>query len=495
MMLCIFVTFSYYVYEVALYAVRSEGNGGRGYGNTGRSVQEETGRDAKGRPLSFAARCTQREEAFRASNAHLRTPIVHDASSTPPPLFIDKTVKFLPSEYPVEQYVKTAFWDEGFTEVPDHLKADFVIGKASGKVVNWQICEGTMKHNHIPGQKAFVTKDGLARTLASGDHLGSPASRQTGIVSSAFFKQSFATEKPQDCDGFFALVEDMALHKEENAAELRRPQFIRKALVGGHNGKGLSILNGADLLAELAVYKETHLCKGGRVLVQRFLKNPYLVEGRTFNLRLFMLVLRGSPAFVVYYDGYLRLTKSKYNVDGNDNKAFISNSEKVWKRKGKESNDDVKHFWMLPELTRYMHAQGDLPAKYQANEFGGDAYLKEVLRPRIMAVFTHIFRTSQKNLKTGHQYFGVYGADMTLEAETLTPFVFEVNYSPELSRFVPLSAIKNMYSDIVTVELALMRNHTYLWEEIKEELRAPERFNVLVDDQKGYTFSRPDLFA
>ena len=419
---------------------------------------------------------------------------------------VEKTVFYLKAKFPVERYIKSSFSDEGFTVVSSHTDALFVVGKSTAAAIGWEVCAGAGKHNHVRGQRSMVTKDGLTSSLRLSNSKGAELFKRTGMLSDMFYKPSYAVSKPADCNALMLAVEaaDFLAHPQE----LARPQYIQKALSGGHNGQGLTILTGEDMVDLHKTYQETHRCPSGNVLVQRFLQNPALVEGRTFNLRLFMVVLRTKPALVAYYDGYLRLTKSRFNLDGKDSKAFISNLEKVWKKKGGGGGSDSgggggaerepKHFWLLNELVEYLHAGTKLPAEYQAlpKAAGAERYLDEVLRPRIMSVFSHIFRSAQRTLDPGPQWYGVYGADMTLEADTLTPYVFEVNYSPELSAMVPLGAVQNMYPDVVTAEEHLLTNHTAAWEELSPLMRAPERFNVIVDDQKTprFTYARPDLF-
>jgi len=45
----------------------------------------------------------------------------------------------------------------------------------------------------------------------------------------------------------------------------------------------------------------------------RYIKNPLLLEGRKFDIRVFMLIANTSPYVVFYHKGYARLCLQKYS--------------------------------------------------------------------------------------------------------------------------------------------------------------------------------------
>eukprot|EP00755_Sulcionema_specki_P032292 Sspe_Gene.98441::Locus_71857_Transcript_1_1_Confidence_1.000_Length_1325::g.98441::m.98441 len=345
---------------------------------------------------------------------------------------LPKTVVYLKAGYPIEQYIRRSFSELGYTEVRSPRLATFLIGKATAEQIRWEVCANTMKHNHIPGQRGIVTKDGLFESLRKVDGRKGTHMRWWEIV-----KETFLVYKPEECGRLMALVEAMPDRPPGEDSVV----FIQKALRGGHNGKGLALLNTQMMKQMLHNYKSTGRCANGqRVILQRFLNNPLLIRGRTFSLRLYFHVVRTSPALVLYHDGYVRVTRAQYNKSSTDAQRAISNFEKVWSGNSTgEADMGEKHFLTLKELEEYAVRSHGVE----------DGWLNNYLRPRFMSMFAHIYRALEPSLKKeSTQYFGLFAPDVTLD-ESLNPWIFEVNFSPELSRFVPLEHIPEMYKNII----------------------------------------------
>jgi len=52
------------------------------------------------------------------------------------------------------------------------------------------------------------------------------------------------------------------------------------------------------------------------IVVQRYVENPLLVEGRKFDIRAYMLVVCMKPYLVLYNHGYVRLSLNQYTTEG-----------------------------------------------------------------------------------------------------------------------------------------------------------------------------------
>ncbi|KAJ9451632.1 putative alpha-tubulin polyglutamylase Ttll1 [Diplonema papillatum] len=390
---------------------------------------------------------------------------------------VPKTVSYLASEFAPERYIKESFSALGYADItPQHREATFVIGKKTAEAIGWRVCAGVAKHNHIKGQIFMVAKHNLASSLRKADAAGALA-RETGIKSSeGFHQKSFELWQDGGCADF---LKDWDEHVDWSAAG---PQYILKAITGGHNGAGLTLLDPAKLLAFKRRHDETGRCAAEKILAQRFLRDPFLLHGRTFSMRQFLLVLRVKPLLAVFYEGYVRVTRRRFAPNSTDLRDFVSNSEKVWLSSPTAPLED-RHFWTLRDLASYV--------RDPSSSHGGDRVSFEgSLRPKIKAIFAHILRSIESNLSPSPSFFGVYGVDMSLDSQ-LSPWVFEVNFSPELSKFLPLQLIENMYPDVIKMQMRLLDEPQATWADLQQVATDPERFELVADQQQGFTAVYP----
>eukprot|EP01062_Namystynia_karyoxenos_P072871 TRINITY_DN6949_c0_g1_i3.p1 TRINITY_DN6949_c0_g1~~TRINITY_DN6949_c0_g1_i3.p1 ORF type:complete len:471 (+),score=96.57 TRINITY_DN6949_c0_g1_i3:97-1509(+) len=395
---------------------------------------------------------------------------------------LPRTVTYLPAAFPVERFVRTSLSQIGFHDAGSaRSRATFLVGKSTAERFKWQVCRDTQRHNHIPGQKALVTKDGLYRTLRNAYASG------RGPRPDEIQPATWLVYERKDCQDLMDFVEKSHMDN----VEARKAMFIMKALQGGHNGKGLTILDGHDMEGMLKKYKQTGRCVNGKAaIVQRFLSRPLLLYGRTFNFRLFIAVARTSPALVLYHDGYIRITRTPFS-NSTDQKGAVSNSEKTW---GEGENAKVlpmerAHFWSLQQLNEYV--TGTLGLR-------SDNWLASTLRPQIKALLAAVFSAALPVLSPEPQYFALYGADLTLDAD-LRPLLFEVNFSPELSRSLPLHHISNLYVDLASMQLALLEAQRSgaaapTWAELRRATPGPTNFQPIVDEQRNFKFTKEGFF-
>jgi hypothetical protein len=51
------------------------------------------------------------------------------------------------------------------------------------------------------------------------------------------------------------------------------------------------------------------------VVVQRYIENPLLINGRKFDIRAFMIVICSKPYFVYAHPGYARISLNQFTCD------------------------------------------------------------------------------------------------------------------------------------------------------------------------------------
>lgn len=55
------------------------------------------------------------------------------------------------------------------------------------------------------------------------------------------------------------------------------------------------------------------------MIVQRYIENPLLINGKKFDIRVFMIISCMKPYLVLYNHGYARLSLNQYTTDDYEN--------------------------------------------------------------------------------------------------------------------------------------------------------------------------------
>ncbi len=179
-----------------------------------------------------------------------------------------------------------------------------------------------------------------------------------------------------------------------------------------------------------------------RYIAQRYVTNPYLIEGLKFDLRIYVLIYGCDPLRIfLYKEGLARLATEQYvppdskNMENlymhltnyainKNNENFVFNTD--------PTRTDVGHKRSLTFVWKYI------------DEHGGDS---KALRERIKAcliktvcavqpLLKHSYRTSQPNDYGNNKCFEVLGFDILLDQD-LKPWLLEVNHSPSFTTDTP----------------------------------------------------------
>lgn len=300
----------------------------------------------------------------------------------------------------------------GWVETDDDFEWDFTWAD-----VHWvremfsdlQMDDG-QRLNHFPNHYELTRKDLLIKNLK---RMRRQLQRSEAPAEAA--KYDFWAES-------FVLPGEYALFLEQ-FKRTRGAHWIMKP-IGRAQGKGIFLFN---RLAQISEWRKDHTWKADgpqaeAYIAQRYVDNPYLVGGRKFDLRLYVLVTSYSPLVVWQYDsGFARFSFRRYasardNTSGNlamhlTNVAIQKKMEDYDKRVGCK--------WDLRSLKLYM-----------VSRHGQDAV--DELFYDIQCVITRSLLAVQKTIVQDRHCFEMYGYDVLID-DNLKPWLLEVNASPSLS--------------------------------------------------------------
>jgi hypothetical protein len=269
--------------------------------------------------------------------------------------------------------------------------------------------------NHIPGEEAMTRKGDLAYHL----HRYGAAAAQAGFSHADFFQPTYRLDDPEETAAF---VSQLPQTDHPDNLWILKPSNLSR-------GRGVKIVWQFDWLRKEFRRNGTITIRyEGRELeyvIQRYIKNVLLLDGRKSELRIYWLIASVDPLLVLMYrEGTARLTLEPYKLDDFSNPLIhITN---VYQQKKHASFDDGAVLkWDFGKLAAYLSEQ----------KAAGPDFMEQVLEPRLRDCLAYAVRASVESFTPTDSegvVFGLYGADFILD-DQLTPWLTEIQKGPGLS--------------------------------------------------------------
>ncbi|KAJ3324857.1 putative tubulin polyglutamylase ttll9, partial [Gonapodya sp. JEL0774] len=178
-------------------------------------------------------------------------------------------------------------------------------------------------------------------------------------------------------------------------------------------------------------------------IVQKYIEKPYLVGGKKFDIRTYVLVTSFNPLVVyIHRNGFCRFSNHQFSMDSKDiNNLYIHATNVAIQKTSPNYNKSTAHGckWLLRNLRQYISSRH------------GQAKADECFT-EMEALMVRTLMSVQKVVINDRHCFELYGYDILLD-ENLKPWLLEVNASPSLSAETPWDhALKhNMLNDMFDV--------------------------------------------
>jgi len=268
------------------------------------------------------------------------------------------------------------------------------------------------KVNHFPGVKNIARKDYLKRHLERCQNLNAKAAALYNFVPRTFLL-------PNE---YLEMVD--AFNKAEMAGE-RYNYWIMKPCAKSR-GRGISVFNNVSQISY-----------GEPMIVQEYLKNPLLLNGYKFDMRIYVLVTSFNPLEVfLYREGFARLSTVKFslNPEAITNKFIhlTNSSVQEYSKTKKEAPDSTFSGTKisLEQLKDKLYGQNV--------EWSG-------IWQQVQEIVTKSLIACQIDIPYNPCCFELFGYDIIIDSN-LKCWLIEVNSSPSLG-------ILNLLDDIVKLRL------------------------------------------
>ena len=159
-------------------------------------------------------------------------------------------------------------------------------------------------------------------------------------------------------------------------------------------------------------------------VVQRYIDNPYLIGGRKFDIRVYILVTSyNNPLKVwLYRSGFARFSNTRFSLDSISD-TFVHLTNVAVQKTAPDYDSEKGCKWSLQELKMYLTAK-------HSQEVVMDVF------QQLDEIFIKALQSVQKIIINDKHCFELYGFDIMFD-NSLKPWIIEVNASPSLTASSP----------------------------------------------------------
>ncbi|CAG5134372.1 unnamed protein product, partial [Candidula unifasciata] len=154
-------------------------------------------------------------------------------------------------------------------------------------------------------------------------------------------------------------------------------------------------------------------------VVQRYIDNPYLIGGRKFDIRIYVLVVSYNPLKVwLYRGGFARFSNTRFSLDSIED-TYIHLTNVAVQKTSPDYDPEKGCKWSAQQLRKYLVGKHGLQIVKQ-------------LAAAIDNIIIKSLQSVQKIIINDKHCFEMYGYDILLD-EQLKPWLIEINASPSLT--------------------------------------------------------------
>lgn len=274
--------------------------------------------------------------------------------------------------------------------------------------------------NHFPNEQAVINKGFLTQVLKAYDEKVT----DSDVRLSDLYPESFCMFEPVDRKRFFDQLPKV---------DSRDNIWIYKPGAESR-GRGIEIMWRTNKLKKkYGSLKDKYITdKVEQGIVQRYIKNPLLLNGRKSEVRVYWLLASINPLRVLLFDeGTVRLNSLPYQLDNFDNQLIhITNVYQQYKHPDYDPNVVLK--WSFKDLNRYL---------YEEKKVAVEDFTTSILMPKLKKYLAFVARAGLEGFATDYpaqgDCFGAYGADVIID-DTLNPIISEIQKGPGLSFSDPI---------------------------------------------------------
>lgn len=275
--------------------------------------------------------------------------------------------------------------------------------------------------NHFPNERALTDKGHLAENLRRFDQV--QTKYDFGV--NDLIQETHCLYNPEECEKFFA-----QMPSEDSKENL----WILKPRESSQ-GEGVHIVWELQELQKVFANPGKYLYDPERdpYVIQKYIRNPLLLDGRKSEIRIYWLIASLNPLLVlIYREGTVRLNTRPFSLDDFDN-TLIHVTNVYQQETHPEYDPSIVLKWSFSYWEKYL---------VEELKVAPENYVEEHLKPRLKRMFSFVIDAAREDLAKHPDpglFFGLLGADIIFD-DKLHPWLTEVQRGPGLSYDDPIKA-------------------------------------------------------
>ncbi|XP_077881099.1 inactive polyglycylase TTLL10 isoform X2 [Ictidomys tridecemlineatus] len=227
----------------------------------------------------------------------------------------------------------------------------------------------------------------------------------------------------------------------------------------------------AQSMEDDSIYRKMPFRAPQARVVQRYIQNPLLLDGKKFDVRSYLLIACAVPYMVFFGHGYARLTLSLYDPHSSDLSGHLTNQfmQKKSPLYVLLKEDTV---WSMDHLNSYIND------KFRKTKGLPRDWVFTTFTKRMQQIMAHCFLAVKSKLECKLGYFDLIGCDFLID-ENFKVWLLEMNSNPALH--TNCEVLKEVIPGVVmeTLDLALETFHKSLRSQRMTPLLSQRRFVLL----------------
>ena len=264
--------------------------------------------------------------------------------------------------------------------------------------------------NHFPGSWAIGRKDNINNHVMK-------MKRKHGEPFN-FLPEGYVFPKDRDSFRRYLDKEDIKPGKSKKAANVL---WILKPLASSC-GRGIRVITTEQALA---------VPKKKKCVVQQYLHQPYLINNKKFDVRVYVVVTSFMPLRAyIFYEGLVRFASVEYSNDSRSKYIHLTNftinkHHDAFQQSDDPQNDDVGSKWTIAALNSHLESNGHDTGKLWRS-------IDHLVTKTLITGESEITPKVLRHTKYWNSCYELYGFDIFLDHK-LKPWLIEVNISPSLA--------------------------------------------------------------
>ncbi|XP_007905134.1 protein polyglycylase TTLL10 [Callorhinchus milii] len=338
--------------------------------------------------------------------------------------------------------------NRGWKRIYDNNRTDYILKWCELKLrINYQnFQQGKQMLNHIPNNKILTTKAGLCSSLKDYERVMSkytitPSSGR-GMKLDDFYPETYRMDMKKERQTFFEVFREGQIWICKPAeSSLGRGIFLLR------NREDLAAFRSKlESVTENPHYRCYLYTSPIHRVVQRYIHNPLLLDGRKFDVRSFFLIACTSPYVTFFHHGYVKLTCNKYDPNSDDLTGHLTNQ---FIQKKNPNYNDVKDetIWSMERLNKYINETFMVAKALQKD------WVFTVFAKKMQQIMMQCFISAKSKLESKLGYFDLLGCDFMID-QNFKVWLLEMNGNPSLYR--TCDVLRNVIPSLVSEALDLV---------------------------------------